>query len=39
LGRGLIFPFSVGGIIMLGLVVNSIHGFVVEIGENDIIKE
>ncbi|KAF3909757.1 hypothetical protein AA313_de0209991 [Arthrobotrys entomopaga] len=37
--RGFIFPFSVIGIIMLGLVVNSIHGFVVEIGEKQVVEQ
>ncbi|KAF3917873.1 hypothetical protein ABW20_dc0107279 [Dactylellina cionopaga] len=39
LARGLVFPFSVIGIIMLGLVVNSIHGFVIEIGEKQVIEQ
>ncbi|KAK6538823.1 Potassium channel [Orbilia ellipsospora] len=37
--RGFVFPFSVIGIIMLGLVVNSIHGFVVEIGEKQVVEQ
>jgi len=37
-GRGLVFPFSVGGIIMLGLVVNSIHGLIVELGQKDMMN-
>ncbi|KAK6527013.1 Potassium channel [Arthrobotrys megalospora] len=37
--RGLVFPFSVIGIIMLGLVVNSIHGFVIEIGEKQVVEQ
>lgn len=37
-GRGLVFPFSVGGIIMLGLVVSSINKFAGEISENKIVK-
>ncbi|KAK6354779.1 Potassium channel [Orbilia brochopaga] len=36
LARALVFPFSVVGITMLGLIVNNIHGFVVEIGEKDV---
>ncbi|KAF2760520.1 voltage-gated potassium channel [Pseudovirgaria hyperparasitica] len=38
LGRGLVFPYSVGGIIMLGLVINSIHRFVQELGADKIVK-
>ncbi|KAK6333253.1 Potassium channel [Orbilia javanica] len=37
--RGIVFPFSVVGIIMLGLVVNSIHGFVIEIGEKQVVEQ
>ncbi|EPS41461.1 hypothetical protein H072_4595 [Dactylellina haptotyla CBS 200.50] len=37
--RGFVFPFSVIGIIMLGLVVNSIHGFVIEIGEKQVVGQ
>lgn len=37
--RGVVFPFSVVGIIMLGLVVNSIHGFVIEIGEKQVVEQ
>ncbi|KAF3234791.1 Potassium channel, partial [Orbilia oligospora] len=37
--RGIVFPFSVIGIIMLGLVVNSIHGFVIEIGEKQVVEQ
>lgn len=38
LGRGLVFPFSVGGIIMLGLVISSIHYFVQELGADKVVK-
>ena len=38
LGRGLVFPFSVGGIIMLGLMVGSINRFSSEISRDKIIK-
>lgn len=37
-GKGLIFPFSVGGIIILGLMVTSIRRFVQELGHNKVIK-
>jgi len=37
-GRGLVFPYSVGGIIILGLVISSISGFVGEIGSDKIIQ-
>lgn len=38
LGRGLVFPFSVGGIIMLGLTVSSISKFASELGSEKIIR-
>lgn len=38
-GRGLVFPFSVGGIIMLGLVVASISKFAGEISSENIIQK
>ncbi|KAF2768260.1 hypothetical protein EJ03DRAFT_383454 [Teratosphaeria nubilosa] len=37
-GRGLVFPYSVGGIIMLGLMVSSITKFAAEIGTEKIIR-
>jgi potassium channel subfamily K len=37
-GRGLVFPYSVVGIIMLGLVVSSITAFVRELGSEKVIK-
>lgn len=37
-GRGLVFPFSVGGIIILGLMVTSIHKFAQELGHKKVIK-
>ena len=37
-GRGLVFPFSVGGIIILGLMVSSIRKFAMELGHNKVIK-
>ncbi|KAK0261355.1 Potassium channel [Friedmanniomyces endolithicus] len=37
-GRGLVFPFSVGGIIMLGLMVSSISKFAGELGSEKIIR-
>ncbi|KAL8952835.1 MAG: hypothetical protein Q9222_001270 [Ikaeria aurantiellina] len=36
--RGLVFPYSVGGIIILGLMVNSIRKFAQEISHDNIIK-
>ncbi|KAL9108693.1 MAG: hypothetical protein Q9187_008263 [Circinaria calcarea] len=38
-GRGLVFPFSVGGIIILGLVVSSIHKFAQELGHNNVVMK
>ena len=37
-GRGLIFPYSVGGIVILGLMVGSIRRFAQEIGHDKLIK-
>ncbi|KAI9739138.1 MAG: Potassium channel [Cirrosporium novae-zelandiae] len=37
-GRGLVFPYSVGGIIILGLVVSSIHTFTGELSHDMVIK-
>lgn len=37
-GRGLVFPYSVGGIIILGLMVSSIRKFAQELGHDNIIK-
>ncbi|KAF2101426.1 putative potassium channel, partial [Rhizodiscina lignyota] len=37
-GRGLVFPYSVGGIIMLGLVISSINNFANEISEDKVVK-
>jgi potassium channel subfamily K, other eukaryote len=36
-GRGLIFPYSVGGIIILGLVISSISKFAAEMSEDNVI--
>ncbi|KAL8711979.1 MAG: hypothetical protein Q9220_003675 [cf. Caloplaca sp. 1 TL-2023] len=36
--RGLVFPYSVGGIITLGLLVNSIRKFAQEISRDNIVK-
>jgi potassium channel subfamily K, other eukaryote len=33
-----VFPFSVGGIIMLGLVIASIHKFAAELGADKVVK-
>jgi potassium channel subfamily K len=38
LGRGLVFPYSVLGIIMLGLVITSISKFASEISEDKVIR-
>lgn len=38
-GRGLLFPYSVGGIIMLGLMVSSIAKFAAEIGSDKIVRK
>ncbi|KAK8159602.1 potassium channel-like protein [Phyllosticta citrichinensis] len=37
--RGLVFPFSVGGIIMLGLVISSIYRFGSEMGKDEVIMK
>ncbi|KAK4994398.1 Potassium channel [Elasticomyces elasticus] len=37
-GRGLVFPYSVGGIIMLGLMISSITRFAAELGSENVIK-
>jgi potassium channel subfamily K len=37
-GRGLVFPYSVGGIIMLGLLISSIQRFATELGQDKIVK-
>ncbi|KAF1992468.1 voltage-gated potassium channel [Aulographum hederae CBS 113979] len=38
-GRGIVFPYSVGGIISLGLVISSIHNFAAEISEDKVVKK
>jgi potassium channel subfamily K len=38
LGRGLVFPYSVGGIIMLGLIVSSISRFAKELGSQNVVR-
>ncbi|KAJ5052395.1 uncharacterized protein L3040_002145 [Drepanopeziza brunnea f. sp. 'multigermtubi'] len=38
-GRGLVFPYSVIGIIFLGLMINSIRKFTVGISKDNIIKK
>ena len=38
-GRGLVFPYSVGGIIILGLMVSSIRNFAQEISHDNIVKK
>jgi potassium channel subfamily K, other eukaryote len=37
--RGLVFPFSLGGIIMLGLMVSSIHRFAGELSKDNVIRK
>ena len=37
-GRGLVFPFSVGGIVILGLMVSSIHKFAGELSKDKVIR-
>lgn len=37
--RGLVFPFSVGGIIILGLMVGSIHQFAGELSKDNVIRK
>lgn len=39
LGRGLVFPYSVGGTITLALIVSSIYKFMREIGEENIVQK
>lgn len=38
IGRGLVFPYSVGGIIMLGLMVSSISTFARELGSEKVVR-
>lgn len=38
-GRGLVFPFSVGGTIILGLMVSSIHKFARELSKENVVKK
>ncbi len=37
-GRGLVFPYAVGGIIILGLLVSSIHNFARDMSRENIVK-
>lgn len=39
LGRGLVFPYAVGGIIMLGLVISSLQKFMAQLGEENIVQK
>lgn len=39
LGRGIVFPFSVGGIVTLALIVSSIYKFMRELGEENIVMK
>lgn len=38
-GRGLVFPYSVGGIIMLGLMISSITKFAAELGADKVLQK
>ena len=38
-GRGLVMPYAVGGIIMLGLIVTSLTTFASELGEDNIVQK
>lgn len=38
-GRGLVFPYAVIGIVMLGLVISSIHRFVQQIERQDVLAQ
>lgn len=37
--RGLVFPYSVGGIIILGLVVSSIYKFTTDLGQEKVVRK
>ncbi|RMZ91615.1 hypothetical protein DV736_g1149, partial [Chaetothyriales sp. CBS 134916] len=39
LDRGLVFPFSVGGTIILGLMVSSIHRFAQELSQDKVLRQ
>ena len=39
LGRGLVFPYSVGGGIILGLMVSSIHKFAGELSKDKVLRK
>ena len=39
LGRGLVFPYSVGGTIILGLMVSSIHKFAGELSKDKVVRK
>lgn len=39
IGRGLIFPYAVGGIITLGLMISSISKFASEIGSDKVVEK
>ncbi|TVY48232.1 Outward-rectifier potassium channel [Lachnellula occidentalis] len=38
-GRGLVFPYSVGGIIFLGLMINSIRKFALGMSKDKVVKK
>lgn len=37
-GRGIVFPYAIGGIIILGLVVSSISKFATELGSENVVR-
>jgi potassium channel subfamily K, other eukaryote len=39
LGRGIVFPYSVGGTIILGLMVSSIHKFAGELSKDKVLRK
>ena len=39
LGRGLVFPYSIGGTIILGLIVSSIHKFAGELSKANLLRK
>ena len=38
-GRGLVFPYSIGGTIILGLMVSSIHRFAGELSKTNVLRK
>lgn len=39
IGRGLVFPYTVGGTIMLGLVISSLSTFAGEMSQNNVVRK